>query len=163
MAALVRASDAERSEFGGAPLRAVEEPARQLDLDERSAVARLLVVLRRPADGASTITSGCCSRPQDAEQKPLPEKGKASYSSVMTRRRIVAMFPSRRCARHARPLPGTEGLGSQCSYAAATSAAYELVLLQAGGDGGLETVHCSTDASTGAHTAVAGSCAASLA
>ena len=61
------------------------------------------------------------------------------------------------------PLPGTEGLGSQCSLCSSASAAYESLCLQAGGDGGLETFTARQMSRLVGSYSVAGSGAAVLA
>ena len=66
-------------------------PARQLDLDERLAVARLLVVLGRPADDVHDYVLLLLeAADQRLRVDAVSRKRKASYSSVMTRRRIFA-------------------------------------------------------------------------
>ena len=100
--------------------RAVEgAPARQLDLDERLAVARLLVVLRRAADD---VHDDVLLQLEAADQRlrvdAVAGEGEGVVFEGYHEEAHRCYVPSRRPTV---PLPGTEGLGSQCSYAAAAA------------------------------------------
>ena len=98
--------------------RAVEgAPARQLDLDERFAVARLLVVLRRPADDVhDDVVLLLEAADQRLRVDAVAGEGEGVVFEGYHEEAHRCYVPSRRPTV---PLPGTEGLGSQCSYAAA--------------------------------------------
>ena len=112
--------------------RAVEgAPARQLDLDERLAVARLLVVLGRPADD---VHDHVLLLLEAADQRLRVDAVAGEGEGVVLERDDEeahrCYVPSRSYTRRRGgdsplPLPGTEGLGSQCSYAATRRRPYE--------------------------------------